>query len=94
VSKVTHKQPKKGVIPSDNASNTHQPEDAKNFIDMSQDSDKENSKVSELKKARGKKKDEYDDVEDYFEEPVRAKGEVSSLILLEYHVTFPTSCGW
>ncbi|PLW52143.1 hypothetical protein PCASD_02050 [Puccinia coronata f. sp. avenae] len=94
VSKVTHKKPKKGVIPSENASNTHQPEDTKNFIDMSQDSDKENSKVSELKKARGKKKDEYDDVEDYFEEPVRAKREVSSLILLEYHVTLPTPCGW
>jgi hypothetical protein len=52
VSKVTHKQPKKGVIPSDNASNTHQPEDAKNVIDMSQGSNKENSKVSELKKAK------------------------------------------
>jgi hypothetical protein len=40
VSKVTHKQPKKSVIPSDNASDPHQPEDAKNFIGMSQDSEK------------------------------------------------------
>ena len=82
------------MIPSDNASNTHQPEDAKNVIDMSQDSDKENSKVSELKKARGQKKDEYDNVEDYFEDPVQAKGEVSSLILLEYYVTLPTPSVW
>jgi hypothetical protein len=48
-------------------------------MDMTQDSDEENSRVVKRRKSRGRKDVDanFDDVEDYFHPPVFADGEVS-----------------
>jgi hypothetical protein len=60
-------------------------------MDFTQDLDNENLKVT--KKTRGKRLDDMDDVEEYFNKPVHAKGQVCLSIQFvcshfKFHIPF------